>query len=289
MVSACLAGVNCKYNGGNNRNEKIIRRMASDVVITVCPEVLGGLPVPRIPSEIRQDTVINKAGENVDQAFRLGAEKCLELALKEEPDLIILQSRSPSCGVNQRYDGTFSGRLKDSPGVTAALLKENGFSVVDVEDLLSLEEIMEKPYRIVDILPRQVSAERGDQYSRAERYFLSEDRVTRLHERYLDLLLKLNCYEDIRVSFDFGDHWELNPEPESLKRKMVDRKAPWTLYAVFGSDDMMAVVHSDDTYMTIVNPTDDFPGVFGQLVQAEGLFLWEDGTGPGKASRNRNG
>lgn len=276
MVSACLAGIDCKYNGGNNRNEKIIRRMAADEVITVCPEIMGGLPVPRLPSEIREGTVINKEGENVDQAFRLGAERCLRLALQEEPDLIILQSRSPSCGVNQRYDGTFSGRLLEGPGVTASLLKEKGFSVVDVEDLLSLEQIMEKPYRIVDILPRRVPAERGEQYFRAEKVFLSEARIRELHERYLNLLLKLSCYEDIRISFDFGDHWEMNPAFESLQKRMVSGKAPWTLYAVFGSDDMMAVLNSEDTYLTIFNPTDDFPGVFGQLVQAEGLFLWED-------------
>ncbi len=135
MVSACLAGENCKYNGGNNRNEKVLELFAGNEVLTVCPEVMGGLPTPRIPAEIRDGEVVNKAGISVDREFRLGAEKCLEIALREQPDLVILQSRSPSCGVKQRYDGSFSGTLVEGAGVTAQLLIQNGFRVVDVEDL----------------------------------------------------------------------------------------------------------------------------------------------------------
>ena len=138
MVSACLAGENCKYNGGNNRNEKILALMAGHEVITVCPEQMGGLPTPRVPSEICGGIVTAKDGRNVDREFRAGAEKCLEIAKRERPDLIILQPRSPSCGVKQRYDGTFSGTLTDGPGVTAQLLMENGFCCVDVDDLESL-------------------------------------------------------------------------------------------------------------------------------------------------------
>ena len=78
-------------------------------------------------------------GRNVDGEFRAGAAKCLEIALREKPDLIILQPRSPSCGVKQRYDGTFSGKLVDGAGVTAQLLMENGFRVVDAEDLTAAE------------------------------------------------------------------------------------------------------------------------------------------------------
>lgn len=135
MVSACLAGENCKYNGGNNLSGKVAALMANHEVIPVCPEVLGGLPTPRIPSEIRGGEVINREGVSVDREFRLGAERCLAIAERERPELIILQSRSPSCGVKQRYDGSFSGKLVDAPGVTARLLTEHGFNVVDVEDL----------------------------------------------------------------------------------------------------------------------------------------------------------
>jgi uncharacterized protein YbbK (DUF523 family) len=135
MVSACLAGENCKYNGGNNWNEIVLQLMKENEIITVCPEQMGGLPTPRVPSEIINGVVTNREGQVVDKEFREGAAMCLEIAKREQPDLIVLQSRSPSCGVNQRYDGTFTGTLADGPGVTAQLLMENGFRCVDVEDL----------------------------------------------------------------------------------------------------------------------------------------------------------
>ncbi len=135
MVSACLSGENCKYNGGNNRNEKVLQLMAENEAIPICPEQMGGLPTPRIPSEICDGIVTARDGRIVDREFRLGAARCLEIAQKEQPDLIILQSRSPSCGVKQRYDGTFTGKLTDGAGVTAELLLKNGFHCVDVEDL----------------------------------------------------------------------------------------------------------------------------------------------------------
>ena len=135
MVSACLAGENCKYNGGNNRDEKVLKLMEGNDVITVWPEELGGLPTPRIPSEIREGVVMTKDGRNVDAEFRAGARRCLEMAEKEQPDLIILQPRRPSCGVKQRYDGSFSGKLIDGSGVTAELLIKHGFHVIDAENL----------------------------------------------------------------------------------------------------------------------------------------------------------
>ena len=140
MISACLAGENCKYNGGNNRNEKVIQLMTDNDVITICPEQLGGLKTPRVPSEIVEGVVTAKDGRVVDEEFRAGAAKCLEIAKREQPDLIILQSRSPSCGVKQRYDGTFSGKLVNQPGVTAELLIKNGFRCLDVEDLSDRRE-----------------------------------------------------------------------------------------------------------------------------------------------------
>ena len=135
MISACLAGENCKYNGGNNRNEKVLQLMAEHDVILVCPEQMGGLPTPRVPSELRNGVVTARDGRIVDREFREGAAKCLEIARQEQPDLIVLQPRSPSCGVKQRYDGTFTGTLVEGSGVTAQLLMENGFRCVDVEDL----------------------------------------------------------------------------------------------------------------------------------------------------------
>ena len=135
MVSACLLGENCKYNGGNNYTPELVRLLEGHTVIPVCPEVLGGLPTPRIPAEIVNGKVLNRNGESVDEAFRKGAEKALETAKREKPDLIILQSRSPSCGVKEIYDGTFSGRKIPGQGIFAELLQRAGFHVTDVEDL----------------------------------------------------------------------------------------------------------------------------------------------------------
>ena len=136
MVSACLLGENCKYNGGNNYNEKVMEYIKGHEVISVCPEVLGGLPTPRVSSEIVGGVVTTKDGRNVDSEFRLGAEIALKKALEEEVDLVILQSRSPSCGVKQIYDGSFSGKKIDGQGIFAKLLKENNIRMVDVEDLI---------------------------------------------------------------------------------------------------------------------------------------------------------
>lgn len=135
MVSACLLGENCKYNGGNNYSRKVAEFIKGHQVISVCPEVLGGLPIPRIPSEIVGGTVMTKDGRNVDGEFRRGAETAFEKAVSEEAELVILQSRSPSCGAKKIYDGTFSGKTVEGQGIFASLLTKNGFRVVDVEDL----------------------------------------------------------------------------------------------------------------------------------------------------------
>ena len=112
LVSACLLGYACKYSGGSNAlpAETLAKLREQYRLIPVCPEVAGGLPVPRIPAEIVNGTVRNREGQNVDAAFRAGARAILEIAKRERPDLIVLQSRSPSCGAAEIYDGTFSGK-----------------------------------------------------------------------------------------------------------------------------------------------------------------------------------
>ncbi len=135
MVSACLLGENCKYNGGNNFSEKVMDFLEGHEIIPVCPEVSGGLTVPRTPSEIVNGVVMASNGRDVDLEFRTGAEICLKKALEENVDLVILKSKSPSCGVKQIYDGTFSGRLIEGQGVFARLMTENAFHVMDEEDL----------------------------------------------------------------------------------------------------------------------------------------------------------
>lgn len=135
IVSACLLGENCKYNGGNNRSEMVLRALEGHEVIPVCPEVLGGLPVPREPAEIVNGVVRVQTGRSVDAEFRRGAEKALEIAKANGAELSILQSRSPSCGCLQVYDGTFSHVRKEGQGVFAALLGRNGIRCLDAEAL----------------------------------------------------------------------------------------------------------------------------------------------------------
>ena len=140
MVSACLLGTKCKYNGGDNYSEKTVAAFRGHDLIPVCPELAGGLSVPRRPCEIVGGTVMNDEGKDVDAAFRAGAEICLKKAFEERIDLAVLQPRSPSCGVTHVYDGTFSGRLVDGSGVFAGLLAENGFRVVDADEFVSRAE-----------------------------------------------------------------------------------------------------------------------------------------------------
>lgn len=135
MVSACLLGENCKYNGGNNLSEKVMNFIKGHEVISVCPEIMGGLTIPRLSSEIINGVVTASDGHSVDVEFRKGAQIGLAIAQENEVDLVILQSRSPSCGVKQIYDGTFSGKKIEGQGIFARLLAENDFNIMDVEDL----------------------------------------------------------------------------------------------------------------------------------------------------------
>ncbi len=149
LVSACLLGEDCKYDGGNNFNEAVLALTAKHELVPVCPEVLGGLPIPRVPCEIVGELVVSREGENVDDQFRRGARKALEIALENDVDLAILQPRSPSCGVRQRYDGTFSGRKIPGSGIFAQLLHDRGIPATDLvqseQDLLQFIERYKKP------------------------------------------------------------------------------------------------------------------------------------------------
>ena len=134
LVSSCLCGVNCKYNGGNNEDKRVAKLMDTHTVICVCPEVLGGLSTPRTPAEIVGDRVITKDGEDVTEAFYKGAEKALEAAEKYNVDMAILKANSPSCGCGKVYDGTFSKTLVEGDGVFAKMLKEKNIKVYNEND-----------------------------------------------------------------------------------------------------------------------------------------------------------
>lgn len=135
MVSACLLGRNCKYNGGNNYSAALAELLKGHTVVEVCPEVLAGFPTPRPRIERRSGRVINEHGQDVHEACLTGVRKAVDLARAEGVELLILQSRSPSCGVNEIYDGTFSGVRIPGQGLFAEELIKAGFRVMDVEDV----------------------------------------------------------------------------------------------------------------------------------------------------------
>jgi len=153
LVSACLAGINCKYNGGNNLRKDILDLVSRGNAVLVCPEQLGGCPTPRPASEIQNGTgadvldgkcrVMNIKGEDVTYNFIKGAEETLKIAKVAGVKRAILKSKSPSCGYGQIYDGSFSGRLKEGNGVTAELLVRNGI-VVESENSANIHGLQNK-------------------------------------------------------------------------------------------------------------------------------------------------
>lgn len=133
LVSGCLLGLNCKYDGENNYSEEIDEFLKDYEVIPICPEVMGGLPTPRIASERVGNKVLMKDGSDVTANFKKGAEECLYLAKKYNVKKALLKLRSPSCGNEKIYDGTFTHTLIDGDGVTAELLKNNGIEVLAIK------------------------------------------------------------------------------------------------------------------------------------------------------------
>ena len=141
LVSACLLGDNCKYDGTNNYNQELVEWLADKEVIKVCPEILGGLRTPRIPCEIKGDRVINKNGEDKSYYFTKGALETVKIALDNEVHYAILKSNSPSCGNEMIYDGNFNKTLIPGEGVTAHMLKLNGIKVYNENELEELKKI----------------------------------------------------------------------------------------------------------------------------------------------------
>ena len=135
LVSACLLGENCKYNGGNNYNAAVAEFMKDKEVLAICPEMMAGMGCPRTPIEIVDGVLIDHNGNDVDAAMREAIEKAMEIIRKEEIQCAVLQSRSPTCGVNQIYDGSFSGKLINGSGLFAQALKDAGYQVIDTEDV----------------------------------------------------------------------------------------------------------------------------------------------------------
>ena len=133
LVSACLLGVNCKYDGGNNASNEIDEFLKNYEIIPICPEIMGGLSTPRSASEVINNKVINKDGVDVTEQYIKGAKECLFLAQKYNVKKALLKKKSPSCGFGQIYDGTFSHTLIDGNGITAELLKKNGIEIISIK------------------------------------------------------------------------------------------------------------------------------------------------------------
>ena len=138
LVSACLAGINCKYSGDNNYNQKIFELVKKGEAIPICPEQLGGLKTPRNPAEIKvidgEKHVFDDQNNDVTEQFEKGAKEVLEFAKRLNIKKAILQARSPSCGIGKVYSGNFDRKLVDGNGILAELLLENGIEVISSEN-----------------------------------------------------------------------------------------------------------------------------------------------------------
>ena len=137
LVSACLLGVPCRYDGRGQADERIVALAKSHHLIPVCPEQLGGLPTPRPSAERSGTRVLTRDDRDVTAPFTRGAEETLRLARLFSCRIAILKANSPSCGSGQIYDGCFCGRLIPGDGITAALLKQDGLTVLSEKDDLS--------------------------------------------------------------------------------------------------------------------------------------------------------
>lgn len=129
LVSACLLGNDCKYNGGNNYTPAVEDLKEHFEIVPVCPECFGGLEIPRPPSEIVGDRVLSKSGADVTDQYNAGAKECLYIAQELNCPLAVLKERSPSCGCGKIYDGTFTGTTIDGNGITTQLLLDNDIQV----------------------------------------------------------------------------------------------------------------------------------------------------------------
>lgn len=142
LVSACLMGFRCRYDGGAQRLDCLDALRERHVLVPVCPEVMGGLPTPREPSEIRSGRVVTRDGRDMTEAFARGAREAEKIALACGCQCALLKERSPSCGLGRVYDGTFTGTLTRGDGLCARLLSQRGLRVLgesQAEELLKSE------------------------------------------------------------------------------------------------------------------------------------------------------
>lgn len=141
LVSACLVGICCRYDGGHGYNEVIANLSKRHTLIPICPEQLGGLPTPRPPAELRDGRIVTKSGDDMTLQFDRGAKETLKLGQLTNCTLAILKNRSPSCGTTQIYNGHFSGEQIDGMGITARILSQNNIIVINETDIQMLKAL----------------------------------------------------------------------------------------------------------------------------------------------------
>ena len=144
LISACLLGDNVKYSGGNNLSPELVTLLEKYNVdiVKVCPECFGGLPIPRVPSEIKENKVFSKDNRDVTEEFLIGAEKTLKIAKENDVNFAILKERSPSCGSTYIYDGNFSGKIIEGQGLTTRKLNEENIKIFSEENLEEIEKYL---------------------------------------------------------------------------------------------------------------------------------------------------
>ena len=145
LISACLLGDNVKYSGGNNLTPELVTLLEkyNVKIVKICPECFAGLPIPRVPSEIRGDKVYGKDGRDITKEFLVGAEKTYQVAKNKEIDVAILKERSPSCGNSYIYDGSFSGKVIQGQGLTVRKLNEENIVIFSEENLEEIEKYLQ--------------------------------------------------------------------------------------------------------------------------------------------------
>ena len=146
LISACLLGDNVKYSGGNNLTPELVTLLEKYNVdiVKVCPECFAGLPIPRLPSEIKEGKVYSKDGRDITEEFLSGAEKTYQIAKIKRVDFAILKERSPSCGSSFIYDGSFSGKVIEGQGLTARKLSKENIIIFSEENLEEIEKYLEE-------------------------------------------------------------------------------------------------------------------------------------------------
>lgn len=135
LISACLLGIECRYDGAGKKIPEIEQLKKKHHLIPICPEIFGGLPTPREPAEKVGDRIMTKTGNDVTVYYKKGANEVLKLARLFDCKYAILKEYSPSCGYGEIYDGTFTGQLIKGDGILANLLAQNGVTILGEKDI----------------------------------------------------------------------------------------------------------------------------------------------------------